>query len=127
MVRKKFINLPSRVNLIKEMFPRVPLPPEFVIIRWGIRIKVDEYYCSHLFKISEIVTALENNTEVIKSMKKVIKNPNLVTNKVALRLFGRYNYKTGIIEKTATRKRANSQGSCDELKIAARKKIKDSW
>lgn len=77
-VKKVFLKAPNRVNVLKEMFPDLPLPPQPVITRWGTWLKAAFYYAEHLEKISSVVNTLNSNeAESIRQAKNVFKKQNL--------------------------------------------------
>lgn len=66
------------MNILKELYPNLPLPPRPVITRWGTWLEAALYYAKHLDKISNVLTMLNSNEAVsIKNAKKVITKPNL--------------------------------------------------
>lgn len=46
-VKKVFRKAPSRIQIFKNMFPILTLPPEAILTRWGIWIEASLYDCEH--------------------------------------------------------------------------------
>jgi len=68
-VKKVFLKGPSRIIKLRELFPDLPLPPQPIIIRWGIWLNAVEYYSDNFDSIKSVISHLDNGTESIKKSK----------------------------------------------------------
>ncbi|KAJ4432460.1 hypothetical protein ANN_21079 [Periplaneta americana] len=64
MVKKVFLKAPSRVNVLKEMYPEIPLPPKPILTRWGTWLEAVEYYAEHIDSINNVLLALDSEDAV---------------------------------------------------------------
>ncbi|KAJ4442874.1 hypothetical protein ANN_04467, partial [Periplaneta americana] len=55
---------PSRVNVLKEMYPEIPLPPKPILTRWGTWLEAVEYYAEHIDPINNVLLALDSEDAV---------------------------------------------------------------
>ncbi|KAJ4445018.1 hypothetical protein ANN_06817, partial [Periplaneta americana] len=55
---------PSRVNVLKEMYPEIPLPPKPILTRWGTWLEAVEYYAEHIDSINNVLLALDSEDAV---------------------------------------------------------------
>ncbi|PSN40017.1 hypothetical protein C0J52_19004 [Blattella germanica] len=63
-VKKVFLKAPSRVNVLKEMYPEIPLPPKPILTRWGTWLEAVEYYAEHIDFINNVLLALDSEDAV---------------------------------------------------------------
>ena len=63
-VKKVFLKAPSRVNVLKEMYPEIPLPPKPILTRWGTWLEAVEYYAEHIDSINNVLLALDSEDAV---------------------------------------------------------------
>ncbi|KAJ4445918.1 hypothetical protein ANN_12604 [Periplaneta americana] len=61
---KVFLKAPSRVNVLKEMYPEIPLPPKPILTRWGTWLEAVEYYAEHIDSINNVLLALDSEDAV---------------------------------------------------------------
>ncbi|KAJ4427469.1 hypothetical protein ANN_25117 [Periplaneta americana] len=61
---KKYFKAPSRVNVLKEMYPEIPLPPKPILTRWGTWLEAVEYYAEHIDSINNVLLALDSEDAV---------------------------------------------------------------
>lgn len=101
-VKKIFLKAPHRVQLFKTMYPDIPLPPEPIITRWGTWLKAAEYYSDHVFELAEIINALDDDSEAIKTAQANIGKPELITELTTIRMH--YAFLAGIITKLESSK-----------------------
>jgi uncharacterized protein YoxC len=72
--KKIFKKAPNRINLYKEMYNNLPLPPEPVITRWGSWLRSVEYYAKHFTEFSNVVKMLDSeDSAFIEETKELIK------------------------------------------------------
>lgn len=77
-VKKVFLKAPSRVNILKEKYPDLPLPPQPVITRWGTWLQAASYYAQHLDKIKEVLSCLSSSDAIaIRNAKNILEKQNL--------------------------------------------------
>lgn len=80
-VKKIFLKSPKRVNIFKEVFPDLSLPPQPVITRWGTWLEAAEYYCKNFDKIKDVLSKLDSDpAAAIEKAKSVMEKPNLKNN-----------------------------------------------
>ena len=78
--KKVFLKAPSRTQLLKEMYPDVPLPPRPVLTRWSTWLDVVEYYLKNYEAIKNVVESFDSEStasiNVLKSLlsDKYVKN-----------------------------------------------------
>lgn len=69
---------PSRVKLLKEKYPNLPLPPQPVITRWGTWLSAVSYYVKYFNEISSVLSYLRASDSVaIRKAKQVLQKPDL--------------------------------------------------
>lgn len=74
--KKIFIKAPKRVEILKEMYPTLNLPPRPVITRWGTWLEAVEYYAQNFDEFKNVVYALnEEDAVAIKKIKAVLNLP----------------------------------------------------
>ncbi|KAJ8915555.1 hypothetical protein NQ315_012439 [Exocentrus adspersus] len=71
-VKKVFLKVPLRVQLYKEKFPGVSLPPEPVITRWGTWIKAAIFYADHFDLIKELILEIQDNSQCVIDSQKLL-------------------------------------------------------
>nr|CAD7396411.1 unnamed protein product [Timema cristinae] len=64
-VKKVFLKAPSRVASFKSEAPNVPLPPAFILTRWGTWIEACFYYCENFQVVKKIDSFDSNETTSI--------------------------------------------------------------
>ncbi|KAJ4445183.1 hypothetical protein ANN_06984 [Periplaneta americana] len=64
IIEKVFLKAPSRVNVLKEMYPEIPLPPKPILTRWGTWLEAVEYYAEHIDSINNVLLALDSEDAV---------------------------------------------------------------
>ncbi|XP_049868037.1 uncharacterized protein LOC126378420 [Pectinophora gossypiella] len=76
--KKFFLKSPSRVKLLKDMYPNLPLPPQPIITRWGTWLAAASYYVKYFDEIKHILTCLRSSEAVsIKNAKNIINKDNI--------------------------------------------------
>lgn len=68
--KKIFLKAPSRIQIFKGHAPKIPLPPQPVLTRWGTWLTAAFYYCEHFGTIKNIIMKLDKNDST--SIEKVI-------------------------------------------------------
>lgn len=103
-VKKIFIKAPLRVQLYRDHFPGIPLPPQPIITRWGTWINAAIFYAEHFDKLKNFIL------EFVDDSQCVIKSQELLKNKLIAQqlVFIRHNYSFIPNSITALEKR----GSC---------------
>lgn len=76
-VKKIFLKAPSCVQLLKQMYPDLSLPPESVITRWGTWLKAAKYYAHNWAKIKSVVEALHDDSVAIVKTKELLQDDEL--------------------------------------------------
>lgn len=76
-VKKVFLKAPSRVQVLKENYPDLCLPPQPVLTRWGTWLEAAQYYCENYDKIGDVVSQLEEDSVATSTAKSLFENPNL--------------------------------------------------
>jgi len=76
-VKKIFKKSPKRMQMFKELCPKLPLPPSPICTRWGTWLRAVEYYAEHLHDMQRVIEALEEDAESVKEAKRLLKNPEL--------------------------------------------------
>lgn len=70
--KKIFLKAPSRIQIMKEMYPEIPLPPRPVLTRWGTWLEAVEYYVKHFEAIKNVLDSLNPESaasiDVVKSL-----------------------------------------------------------
>lgn len=74
-VKKVFLKAPNRIEILKEMYPDLSLPPEPVITRWGTWLAAVNYYAENYERILQVLTALNSDgSQSIKIAKEILTN-----------------------------------------------------
>lgn len=77
-VKQVFVKSNKRLQLLKELAPDLPAPPQPVLTRWGSWISAAIYYARHQEEVKVVLTALNPNDAVaIKQAQEAIANPNI--------------------------------------------------
>lgn len=72
-VKKIFLKAPSRVKILKEKYPNLPLPPEPVVTRWSTWLEAASYYAQHFAKVKDVISCLSSSDAVaIRNAKTII-------------------------------------------------------
>lgn len=58
-VKKIFIKAPSRVSIFRELAPKLALPPQPILTRWGSWLEAVCYYAKHFTDVKKIVDSLD--------------------------------------------------------------------
>lgn len=81
-IKKNFLKAPLRIQLYKESFPGLPLPPQPVITRWGTWLDAAIFYSKNYEKIKKLILAFSDESTSIKEAKKIFKN-NVIPKQLA--------------------------------------------
>lgn len=77
-VKKIFLKSPNRVQVLKNMYPNLTLPPQPVITRWGTWLKAASYLSEHFHEISNVINCLNSNEALsIRKAKSAINDENI--------------------------------------------------
>lgn len=80
-IKSVFLKSPSRVRVLKQLYPDMPKPPRPIITRWNTWIEACMYYRKYLEEITNVINALNERTAVkVRRAKLAIKKPNLRQN-----------------------------------------------
>ena len=72
-VKKIFKKAPTRIQLFKNTYPNLALPPSPVTTRWGTWLSAAEYYAKHLNSVVEVLKKLSSeDSEAIRSAQEII-------------------------------------------------------
>lgn len=79
-VKKVFLKAPNRVDIFKEMYPDLSLPPEPIITRWGTWHSAVNYYTNNYEQILNVLNVLNSEeSQSINISKEILKNPKTKT------------------------------------------------
>ncbi|XP_031343081.1 uncharacterized protein LOC116170717 [Photinus pyralis] len=79
--KKVFLKAPLRVQMFKEQFPDVALPPQPVVTRWGTWLNAALYYADNYSSFSAIVLQFsETSNKAINACQEVLQNAELKQN-----------------------------------------------
>lgn len=79
-IKKVFLKSPSRVRILKEKYPNMPLPPQPVITRWGTWLSAVSYYVKYFNEINLVLSCLRSSEAAsIKKAKNILNKPNIKT------------------------------------------------
>lgn len=73
------------MQIFKELYPQLPLPPSPICTRWGTWLRAAEYYTDQLHDIQQVIEALEEDAEIVKEAKKLLKNLELFSGLAVIR------------------------------------------
>lgn len=77
-VKKVFLKAPSRITILKEKYPDLPLPPQPVITRWGTWLEAATYYAKHFNEIKDVLSCLNSSDAIaIRNAQNIIEKENL--------------------------------------------------
>lgn len=77
-VKKVFLKAPSRVKILKDLYPDMPLPPEPVITRWGTWLHAVSYYVKYFNEIKTVLSRLrESEALSIRVAKQMCEKTNI--------------------------------------------------
>ena len=73
--KNMFLKAPLRIQKFRDSYFQIPLPPSPVINRWGTWLKAAQYHCTHLEKLTDVVTTFDaDETQSILDCQKVLGN-----------------------------------------------------
>lgn len=77
-VKKVFLKAPSRVKILKDKYPHIPLPPQPVITRWGTWLEAASYYAQYFNEIKDVLSCLNSSDAItIRNAKNILEKENL--------------------------------------------------
>lgn len=77
-IKRIFLKAPSRIEIFKNNYPNIPLPPEPIIIRWGTWLQAVNYYSKFYDEIKNIVSMLDSeHAASISKGKEIFERPNI--------------------------------------------------
>lgn len=65
-VKKIYLEVPSRILKLREMFSNLPLSSKPVLTRWATRFTVVTYYVDYLNSIKSVILELDDVSDSIK-------------------------------------------------------------
>ncbi len=68
-VKKIFLKASHCIEILKENYPYLPLPPKPVITKWGSWLDATIYYVDNYHKIKDVISLLPGDAKAIKSTK----------------------------------------------------------
>lgn len=84
-VKKVFLKAPCRVELFKQMFPDLALPPEPITTRWGTWLEAVNYYANNYENVLKVLSALnDEEAQSIKTAKDVLTDPKTKTDLICI-------------------------------------------
>jgi hypothetical protein len=121
-IKKNFLKAPSRVNVFKENYPQIPLPPEPVITRWNTWLQAAAYYCDNFSVIEDVISKLEIDAVSVENAKNLIKSTSLKNNLVYI------SSNTTFLANSITKLEAQNLSLVDSLGIVSNtvKKLKEA-
>lgn len=63
-IKKVFLNAPSKVLKLKELYLNLCLPSEPIVTRWGTKLAEVEYYSNNFEKIKDVISNLDSDTTI---------------------------------------------------------------
>lgn len=75
--KKVFLKAPSRVKILNNMYPSLPLPPKPIITRWGSWLRCVNYYKENWHQIKNVILSLDDNCVAVNKCKVFLENPDL--------------------------------------------------
>lgn len=72
-----FLKSPRRKRMFCELAPRVPLPPQPIVTRWGEWLKAASYYSNHFVQVQAVIKQLEADAAVVDRAQELWRDPNL--------------------------------------------------
>lgn len=77
-IKRIFLKAPSRIEIFKNNYPNIPLPPEPIITRWGTWLEAVNYYSKFYDEIKNIVSMLDSeHAASISKGKEIFERPNI--------------------------------------------------
>uniref|UniRef100_T1H901 DUF659 domain-containing protein n=1 Tax=Rhodnius prolixus TaxID=13249 RepID=T1H901_RHOPR len=76
-VKKVFLKAPSRIKMLKDLYPDLCLPPEPILTRWGTWLEAAQYYYENYNKIKNVLSHLGDEAVAINTAKSLFEKPNL--------------------------------------------------
>ena len=77
-IKRIFLKAPSRIEIFKNNYPNIPLPPEPIITRWGTWLQAVNYYSKFYDEIKNIVSMLDSeHAASISKGKEIFERPNI--------------------------------------------------
>lgn len=100
-VRKIFVKAPTRVQLYKERYPDIRLPPEPILTRWGTWLDAAMFYAEHFEKIKSVVMDLDPSEALaIRKAQATLQDPALPAELAYLKVhFGQLGHAITSLEK----------------------------
>ncbi|KAJ4449477.1 hypothetical protein ANN_00876 [Periplaneta americana] len=81
-VKIDFLKAPSRVNMLREMYPEIPLSPKPILTKWGTWLEAVEYYSEH--SIKNVLLALDSEDTISIDTAKTVACDTSVKNDLTL-------------------------------------------
>lgn len=77
-VKKVFLKCPRRINVFKNMLPKIPLPPQPTIIRWGTWLQAANYYAKYFDDIRRVMNTFSASDGIaVKKAKAALNKSNI--------------------------------------------------
>ncbi|KAF4524612.1 hypothetical protein B566_EDAN013546 [Ephemera danica] len=85
LIKKVFVKAPRRIEMFRDMFPNLALPPEPILIRFGTWLDAAVYHCKNFEKIKEVLYKFDDEDSVaIKQAKEICEDPDLELQLISL-------------------------------------------
>lgn len=81
-VKKVFLKAPCRVEIFKEIYPELSLPPEPITTRWGTWLEAVNYYAINSENILNVLDNLKDDAQSIKNAKEALRKSTTKTDLV---------------------------------------------
>uniref|UniRef100_A0A2S2QQ22 DUF659 domain-containing protein n=2 Tax=Sipha flava TaxID=143950 RepID=A0A2S2QQ22_9HEMI len=77
-MKRIFLKAPSKIEIFKNNYPNIPLPPQPIITRWGTWLQAVNYYSKFYDEIKNMVSMLDSEyaTSISKG-KEIFERPNI--------------------------------------------------
>jgi len=77
-IKRIFLKAPSRIEIFKNNYSNIPLPPESIITGWEIWLQAVNYYSKFYDEIKNIVSMLDSeHAASISKGKEIFERPNI--------------------------------------------------
>ncbi|KAL4127330.1 hypothetical protein QTP88_011505 [Uroleucon formosanum] len=101
-VKKIFLKAPSRIEIFKNMYPDLSLPPQPIATRWGTWLNAANYYCQNFQQIKNVVAELDATTSMYIEKAEILLENNDLKNEL-INISVNYYFLVDVITKLETR------------------------
>ncbi|KAL4122933.1 hypothetical protein QTP88_015174 [Uroleucon formosanum] len=101
-VKKIFLKAPSRIEIFKNMYSDLSLPPQPIVTRWGTWLNAANYYCQNFQQIKNVVAELDATTSMYIEKAEILLENNDLKNEL-INISVNYYFLVDVITKLETR------------------------